>query len=73
MTEENNKLKLYKFPDEKSGRICYEKFRDEIEKVLDISDFTATDLQDEVTGPILIWEHKEQVSKRMKNMNKCLF
>ena len=31
ITEESNKFKLYKFPDEKSGGITYEKVRDEIE------------------------------------------
>ena len=41
ITEENNKFKLYKFPDEKSGGFTYEKVRDEIEKDLDIEDITA--------------------------------
>ena len=43
ITEENNKLQLYKFPDEKA--VTYEKVRDEIEKDLDIEDITAEDLQ----------------------------
>ena len=43
--EENNKLELYKFPDEKAGGVTYEKVRDEIEKDLDIEDITAADLQ----------------------------
>ena len=30
ITEENNKIELYKFPDEKSGGVTYEKVRDEI-------------------------------------------
>ena len=47
ITEENNKFKLYKFPDEKAGGVTYEKVRDEIEKDLDISDITAADSQDE--------------------------
>ena len=67
ITEENNKFKLYKFPDEKAGGISYTKVRDEIEKDLDISDITATDLQDDLIGPIFIEEYKEQVSKRMKD------
>ena len=67
ITEENNKFELYKFPDEKSGVVTYEKVRDEIEKDLDIEDFTATDLQDDKIGPIIIEEYKEQVSKRMKD------
>ena len=67
LTEENNKLQLYKFPDEKSGGVSYIKVRDEIEKDLDIEDITATDLQDDIIGPIIIEEYKEQVTKRMKD------
>ena len=68
ITEEKNKFELYKFPDEKKiGGVTYEKVRDEIEKVLDIEDITATDLQDDIIGPIIIEEYKEQVSKRMKD------
>ena len=68
ITEENNKFKLYKFPDEKSGGITYEKVRDEIERDLDISDITAADLQDDIIAPIFIEEYKEQVTKRMKDV-----
>ena len=60
ITEENNKIELYKFPDEK-------KVRDEIERDLDISDITAVDLQDDIIGPIIFDEYKEQVTKRMKD------
>ena len=67
ITEENNKFKLYKFPDEKAGGISYTKVRDEIEKDLGIEDITATDLQDEIIGPIIIEEYNEQVTKRMKD------
>ena len=67
ITEENNKFKLYKFPDEKVGGISYIKVRDEIEKDLDISDITAADLQDDIIGPIIIKEYREQVTKRMKD------
>ena len=56
ITEENNKFKLYKFPDEKAGGVTYEKVRDEIEKDLGIKDFTATDLEDDIIGPIIIEE-----------------
>ena len=65
ITEKNNKLKLYKFPDEKAGGISYTKVRDEIEKDLDIPDIAATDLQDDIIAPIFIKEYKEQVTKRM--------
>ena len=63
----NNKFKLYKFPDEKAGGISYTKVTDEIEKNLDSSDLTATDLQDDITGPIIIEEYREQVTKRMED------
>ena len=67
ITEENNKFKLYKFPDEKAGGVTYEKVRDEIEKDLDIEDITAEDLQDDIIGPIIIEEYDEQVTKRMND------
>ena len=67
ITEENNKFKLYKFPDEKTGGVTYEKNRDEIEKDLGIEDITAADLQDEKIAPIVIKEYKEQVTKRMND------
>ena len=67
ITDENNKFELYKIPDEKAGGVTYEKVRDEIEKDLDIEDITATDLQDDIKGPFIIEEYKEQVSKRMKD------
>ena len=72
ITEQNNKLKLYKFPDEKAGGVSYEKVRDEIERDLDISDITNTDLQDDIIGPGIIDEYRKQITKRMKdeqNMN----
>ena len=67
LTEENNKFQLYKFPDEKSGGVTYEKVRDEIEEDLDFSDITATDLQDDLIGPIITEEYRKQVTKRMKD------
>ena len=67
ITAENNKLELYKFPDEKAGGVTYEKVRDEIEKDLDIEDITAEDLQDDIIGPIIIEEYEEQVAKRMND------
>ena len=66
-TEENNKFELYKFPDEKDGNITYEEVRDEIERDLDISDITAEDLEDDIIGPIIIEEYKEQETKRMND------
>ena len=67
ITEENNKFDLYKFPDEKSGGITYEKVRNEIEKDLDIEDITAEGLQDDIIGPIIFEEYKKQVTKRMND------
>ena len=67
ITEENNKFQLYKFPDEKAGGITYEKVRDDIEKDLGISEITATDLQDDIIGPIIIDEYRNQVTKGMKD------
>ena len=34
---------------------------------MDISDITATDLQDDIIGPIIIDEYREQVTKRMED------
>ena len=67
-TEENNKFELYKTPDEKAGRISYEKVREDIEKDLDISDVTAVVFQDDILAPIIIEEYKEQVTKRMEDV-----
>ena len=63
----NNEFKLYKFPDEKAGGVSYERIRDEIEGDLVFSDNTDTDIQDDIKGPIMIKEYKEQVSKRMED------
>ena len=67
ITEENNKLQLYKFRDEKAGGVAYEKVRDEIEKDLRIEDIKAADLQDEIIAPIIIEEYGKQITKRMKD------
>ena len=63
ITEQNNKLQLYKFPDEKLGGVSCEEIRNEIENDLDISDITATDLEDDIIAPIIIEEYREQVTK----------
>ena len=47
--------------------VSHEKVRDEIEKDLGIEDITAADLQDDIIGPIIIEEYREQVTKRMKD------
>ena len=39
---------------------------------MDISDITATNLQDEVLAPIIIEEYREQVTKRMKDVKYML-
>ena len=66
ITKENNKFEVFKFSDEKSGGVTYQKVRGEIERDLDISDITATDLQDDVIGQIIFEKHRKQVTKRMK-------
>ena len=38
---------------------------------MDISDITAVDLQDDIIGPIIIDEYREQVTKRMKD-GECM-
>ena len=68
ITEENNKLEFYKFPDQKAGGVTYEKVRDDIEKDLDIEDITPADLQDDIIAPIIIDEYREQVTKRMNDV-----
>ena len=67
ITEENNKLQIYKFPDEKVGDIPYKRVSDEVERDLVISDITDADLQDVIIGPIIIDEYLEQVTKRMND------
>ena len=67
ITEENNNFKVYKFLDEKSGGVSYEKVRDEIEIDLEFPYIRATDLQNDILGPNIIGEYREQVSKRKKN------
>ena len=67
ITEESNKVKLYQNPDGKNVSVSYEKVRDDIERDLDISDFRATDLQDDKIGPVVFKEYREQVTKRMKD------
>ena len=63
ITEQNNKLQLHKFPDEKSGGITNEKVRVEIERDMDISDIKAADLQEDLIAPIIIEEYEERVTK----------
>ena len=67
ITKQNNKLQLFKIPDEKAGGVSYTKVRDEIERDSHISDITATDSQDDITGPNIIDEYRGQVTKRMKD------
>ena len=73
ITEANNKVELYIFPDEKAGGISYTKVRDEIERDLDISDITVVDLQDDVKAPINIEDYREQVTKGMEGVGYMNF
>ena len=61
ITEEIIKFELYKILDSKSGGISYENVRVEIEKLLEISDFPATDLKDEILGPIILEDYKKEI------------
>ena len=38
---------------------------------MEITDFTATGLQDDIKGPIIIDEDRKQVTRRMKD-DKCM-
>ena len=60
ITKEKNKFELFDFIDEKSGGDSYEKVRNEIERELDISDITATDLLDEIIAPTVIKEYRDK-------------
>ena len=73
ITEENIKFKLYIFPASKKGGITYEEIRDEIEKDLDISDITAADLQDEISGPIVIQKIEKKFQKEWNMTNLWIF
>ena len=72
ITKQNTKFELNKFADEKTVAVSYEKVRDEIERDLDISDITATNLQDDILGPIIIEEYRKQVTKSMEDDNNML-
>ena len=67
ITEINKKFGLFNFRDENIGGISYAKVRDEIVKDLNDSDITATDLQDDIIGPIFIEEYRGQVTKRKED------
>ena len=67
--EENNKIKLYKIPDGKSGGVSCIKVIDDIENDLDFPDVTASGLEDDIIGPINIREFRVQVKTRMKDDN----
>ena len=68
ITEQNIKLQLYKFPNEKSGGISYTNSRDDIARDLGFSDITAADIEDDIIAPNIIEEQREQVAKRMKDV-----
>ena len=67
ITEEIKKFGLYKFPDSKCGGVSYEKLWDEIEKHLEITYITATDLWDGIISPIIFEEYRKREAKKMKN------
>ena len=63
ITEQNNNFEIYDIADSMIGGVSYEKLEDETAKVLDISYTTATDLQDEIIGPIIFDEYRKQEQK----------
>ena len=58
---------------EKNVSVSHEKVRGEIERGLAFSDITATDLQDDIIGPIIIEKYRNQVTKGMRDVNICVF
>ena len=44
-----------------------QKVKDDIKRDLEITDITASDLRDEIIGPIIIKEYQEQVPRRMED------
>ena len=56
ITKGNNNFKLHKYPDGKNVSVSYEEVRDEIQKDLEITDITATDLEDDMLAPNIIEE-----------------
>ena len=68
ISEEINNFKLYKFADSYYPDISYTTVKNEIERDLDISDISATDLQDDILGLILFKEYREQLTKSMKDV-----
>ena len=66
ITGENTKFELYEFPDSNSGGISCEKVREEIEKNLEVSDITATNLQHEIISPIFNEAYEKKYQKEGK-------
>ena len=64
ITEENNKIELYKFTASKKCGISYEKVRHDIGRDLAISKITGTDLQGDIMGPF-----KQKSTKNDKYMD----
>ena len=67
VTDENSKFESNKFPDEKSSGVSYIKVKDEIEKHLDVSKFTASDIESDLIDPFFFEKYREQVTKRMED------
>ena len=56
---EEKKFKLHNFPDSR-GRTLYEWINNEVEKDLGNSNITHTDIQYEITGPIIFEEYRKK-------------
>ena len=63
ITEENNKIELYKDP---FDEFSFEELKDELEEILKIPNTTHDHLEDEITGPRLIKAYWELRSKKSR-------
>ena len=65
-TQQNNKFKLYKSPDEKYAGVLYEKVRDANGKDLGTSDITPADLQNEIKLQLLLKNTQKKLQYEWK-------
>ena len=64
MTEENNKLEIYRDNSEKFGFL---ELKDELAEILNIPNITYEHLDDEVSGPRIIHEYIKLSTEKKKN------
>ena len=61
ITEESNKFELYT---DNFDEISFEKLENELEEILDISNLTSDELQDEIKGPRIIATYEKLETER---------